>query len=145
MIYDLRLNPRGRCKSIRKKELDLAQRRWYAEFERSVSSHDLCASASLRALALASVEGRGPRCGNWHDYSPGIRYHIAIETVRLETSVVSYPMADEIMQELWAARDAIAAEADHDLDKLCQLLKERQAKDAEKSQAIQAVKDAPES
>jgi len=37
-------------------------------------------------------------------------------------------MTDEIMQELWAIKDAISKEADYDLDKLCRQLKQRQAK-----------------
>jgi len=52
-------------------------------------------------------------------------------------------MVDEIMQELWAAKDAIAKEADYDLDTLCRLLKEWEAEDAEKSQAARAAQDAP--
>ena len=36
-------------------------------------------------------------------------------------------MTDEIMQELWAIKDAISKEADYDVDKLCRQLKQRQA------------------
>jgi hypothetical protein len=34
-------------------------------------------------------------------------------------------MADEIIEELWAAKDAIAKEADYDIDKLVDLLEDR--------------------
>jgi hypothetical protein len=54
-------------------------------------------------------------------------------------------MADEIMQELWAAKDAIAEEAGYDLDKLFQLLKEWQAEDKEGLPATKVMRDAPES
>jgi hypothetical protein len=54
-------------------------------------------------------------------------------------------MADEIMQELWSIKDAIAEEADHDLDKLCQLRKERESEEAKKSQAANVVQETPES
>jgi len=53
-------------------------------------------------------------------------------------------MTDEIMQQLWAAKDAIAEEADHDLDRLCQLLKQWQTKDKEKSHATHALQNSPE-
>jgi hypothetical protein len=55
------------------------------------------------------------------------------------------PMADEIMQELWSIKDAIAEEADYDLDKLCQRLKDRQSEEAKKSPAANAVREPPES
>jgi hypothetical protein len=48
-------------------------------------------------------------------------------------------MADEIMQELWSIKDAIAEEADYDLDKLCQLLKERQPVEEKKSETAGTV------
>jgi hypothetical protein len=35
-------------------------------------------------------------------------------------------MADEIIEELWAIKDEIAKEADYDVDKLIDLLEERQ-------------------
>lgn len=37
-------------------------------------------------------------------------------------------MADEIIEELWAAKDAIAKEADYDIDKLVDLLQNRETK-----------------
>jgi hypothetical protein len=49
-------------------------------------------------------------------------------------------MADEIMQELWATKDAIAEEADYDLDKLCQLLKERQSQESKKPKEAKAIR-----
>jgi hypothetical protein len=49
-------------------------------------------------------------------------------------------MADEIMQELWATKDAIAEEADYDLDKLCQLLKDRQSQEPKKPKAAKTVR-----
>jgi hypothetical protein len=54
-------------------------------------------------------------------------------------------MADEIMQELWSIKDAIAEEADYDLDRLCQRLKERESEEAKKSRAANAVQETPES
>ncbi len=36
-------------------------------------------------------------------------------------------MADEIIQELWAAKDAIAKEADYDIDKLVDRLEEQES------------------
>jgi hypothetical protein len=48
-------------------------------------------------------------------------------------------MADEIMQELWSIKDAIAQEAGYDLDKLCQLLKERQSRELKEPEAAKAV------
>lgn len=35
-------------------------------------------------------------------------------------------MADEIIEELWAIKDEIAKEADYDIDRLIDLLQERQ-------------------
>jgi hypothetical protein len=35
-------------------------------------------------------------------------------------------MADEIIEELWAIKDEIAKEADYDVDKLIDLLQEKQ-------------------
>lgn len=36
-------------------------------------------------------------------------------------------MADEIIEELWAAKDAIAKQAEYDIDKLVDLLQAREA------------------
>jgi hypothetical protein len=52
-------------------------------------------------------------------------------------------MADEIMQELWAAKDAIAEEAGYDLDKLCTLLKEWQAESLEEKKKTTDTPDCP--
>ncbi|MEN6337129.1 MAG: hypothetical protein ABFE01_22960 [Phycisphaerales bacterium] len=53
-------------------------------------------------------------------------------------------MPDEIMQELWAAKDAIAEEAGYDLDKLCRLLEEWQVENRPESPETQAAQNTPE-
>jgi hypothetical protein len=53
-------------------------------------------------------------------------------------------MADEIMQELWAAKDAIAEEAGYDLDRLCQLLEEWQTGNTRESPEVRAAQSTPE-
>ncbi|MFC1652471.1 hypothetical protein ACFL3F_02015 [Planctomycetota bacterium] len=40
-------------------------------------------------------------------------------------------MADEIIEELWAVKEAIAKEADYDIDKLIDQLCQKQDKEAE--------------
>lgn len=42
-------------------------------------------------------------------------------------------MADEIIKELWAIKDALAKEAGYDVDKLVELLKARQKQRKENS------------
>jgi hypothetical protein len=42
-------------------------------------------------------------------------------------------MADEIMKELWAIKDALAKEADYDVDKLVELIQARQKQRKENS------------
>ncbi|MHC4518275.1 MAG: hypothetical protein ACYTAS_06790 [Planctomycetota bacterium] len=54
-------------------------------------------------------------------------------------------MTDEIMRELWSIKDAIAEEAGHDIDKLCQQLKERQATGGGASEGSQAAQEIPPS
>lgn len=53
-------------------------------------------------------------------------------------------MPDEIMQKRWAAKEAIVKEADCDLDKLCQLLKEWQVKNRAESAESRSAQDTPE-
>jgi hypothetical protein len=44
-------------------------------------------------------------------------------------------MADEIIEELWGIKDALAKEADYDVDKLIELLQVRQKQRKENSNA----------
>ncbi len=46
-------------------------------------------------------------------------------------------MADEIIEELWAAKDAIAQEAEYDIDKLVDLLQAKE--DQKKRDAVELI------